>query len=171
MLKLIGAILVITGTCAWSGGGILRLKRHNDTLSGMISALHIMKSEICVRLSTMPEVAALLEKTIPYPVNTFFALVKKNLSKLGDMPFEEIWKKSIEGCGDLVLYEHEKTALIELGLSLGKYDIEEQKSAVLLAITRLEMFKKKAEAKKEHDTRIRAVLGMASGVFAVMILL
>ena len=171
MIKLIGAVMVISVTCAWGFGGIVRLRNHVKTLEGFLTAFEIMKSEICERLCPMPELMKLLGETVSWPTRNFFKSVGKKLPELGTMSFPVIWKKAAEACGDIVLSEAELAVLAELGHSLGRYDVDEQRRAITLAQRRLEMFLRKAEAKREHDTKLRAFTGMASGVFAVIILL
>ena len=56
-------------------------------------------------------------------------------------------------------------------MSLGRYDIGEQRSAIAYAERRMDEFLHKAEADREKNSKVHAFLGVAAGVFAVVILL
>ena len=85
--------------------------------------------------------------------------------------FAAIWRRSVETTPELLLTEQETQTLAELGFSLGRYDAKEQSNALSYTIRRMEIFLQKAEAQRDKDSKTQAFLGVAAGVFAVIILL
>lgn len=171
MLKLIGAVLIFSGTLAWGVKGAADIKRHVKALSGLISCLEIMKNEICERQTPMPQLLDILYDSADMPVKGFIERVRLGMKELGRRSFASIWKKAAEESTEMQLSSQELRVVCELGYSLGRYSAAEQKSALLLSQRRLEMFLHKAEEASEQNARVRAFLGLTAGVFAVIILL
>ena len=171
MLKLIGAILLIAGTASCGIIGAMRLRRRSDSLSSVLSALSTMKSEICDRLTPIPELLEMLAEDGQYPANALFSNACANMSRLGSAQFSEIWNQSVEKTPELLLNARECEVLSELGKSLGKYNIEEQRSALLYALDRFSGYLKKAESSRAEGAKMRAAIGVAAGIFAVVILI
>jgi stage III sporulation protein AB len=61
--------------------------------------------------------------------------------------------------------------LTELGVRLGRYDVGEQAAAIGHAQRRLEEHIRRAEAERDSNAKVHAFLGVAAGLFAIIILL
>ena len=171
MLRFVGAILIMTAATIWGIGGAVRLKNRARSLNALVSSLGVIKSEICDRFATLPEIVTLLEKESIQPVTIFYTNVRKGLEKIGDSSFSSIWSKAVEETPELLLRPQEALALSELGFNLGRYNIAEQRGAVLYTLRRMESFAKQAELERDKDAKTRAFLGVAAGIFAVIILI
>lgn len=171
MLKLIGAILIFSGTLAWGVKGAADIKRHVKALSGLVSLIEIMKNEICERRTPVPQLLDILYTSTESPVKEFIGRVKPGMKELGKCSFASIWKRAVEESGEMQLTPHERQVVCQLGFSIGHYSAAEQESAMLLAQRRLEMFLHKAEEVSEQNARVRTFLGLTAGIFAVIILL
>ena len=101
----------------------------------------------------------------------FFHRVAQEMATLGIQSFYFLWKTAVEQSRELELTEGERQTLIDLGRSLGRYDTEEQRSAFSYTQRRLEDYLRKAEEERSRQGRVHAVLGIAVGVFVVIILL
>jgi stage III sporulation protein AB len=171
MMRLIGAILLISGTVAWGMAGVMRLRGRVRSLSALTSALEIMKSEICDRLTPLPELFDMMQTEATPPAGLLFRNAGEKLSELGTRPLPMIWREAVAGTPELLLAPSEELVLLELGLSLGRYDIEEQRRAFSYALRRLDTLTKKAESERDANSKLHAFLGVAAGVFAIIILL
>ena len=169
MIKLIGAILLIGGTAAWGISGVLRLRARCRSLTSITHALGVMQSEICDRLTPMPELLSQLGEEAEYPARLLYKNAENKLSTLGNTHFGAIWRQAVTATPELLLTAPEEAALVELGTSLGKYNVEEQKNAISYTRRRLEEYVKRAEIVRETDSKVRAFLGVASGIFAVVL--
>lgn len=171
MINIVGAIILTGAAAAWGVSGVIRLKTRVHNISSLITALEMMRSEISGRLTPMPELLDMLKKEAPYPAGLFFEKVRSGMTQLGAYSFAAIWRRTVENTPELMLSEQEVKTLSELGLSLGRYDAREQSNALSYTIRRMEIFLQKAEMQREKDSKTQAFLGVAAGIFAVIILL
>jgi len=171
MIKLIGAAFIITGTAIWGFLSVLKLRARVRSLSAIISALEIMKSEVCDRLTPMPEIFELMSSEATQPAERLFLNAQEKMSLLGSRSFSSIWQQSVKDTTELLLTQPEETVLCELGMSLGKYDVFEQKRAFEHASWRMKAFLKRAEDDRDAYSRVNAFMGVAAGVFAVIVLI
>ncbi len=171
MLKLIGAIFVIVAGSILGATEAMRLSARVRSLTSIVSSLEIMRSEICDRLTPLPELMEILAKTGPSPAKSFFANCLQELQSLGIHSFFEIWKRAAKATYQLELRPNEFLAFCEIGLPLGKYDIEEQRAGLDAAISRMTEFRRKAEEERKSYGKVYAALGVTAGIFTVIILL
>jgi stage III sporulation protein AB len=171
MIRLIGAVLITAGTAAWGIMGVLRLRNRVKSLSALLSVLASMKSEICDRLTPMPQLLAQLAGEATYPASLLFKNASEKITNLGSKPFSSIWRQAVLNTPELLLEPPEELVLTELGMSLGRYDVGEQRSALSYAQRRMDEFLRKAESDRDKNSKVHAFLGVAAGIFAVVILL
>ncbi len=171
MIRLLGAALVIGATGTMGALGVLSLRRRVRVLEGLIVSLQLMESEICSRMTPMREVLDMLSGSAPACVRGLFRRATEGMSALGRCSFYTIWKNAVAGSYELRLRPQEAELLTELGLCLGRYDVREQAEAIGRLRRRLELILRRAEAERDRDSRLHAFFGIASGIFAVIILL
>lgn len=171
MIRVLGAVLLIAGAAGCGIKGVVKLRGRARTLSALASSLDIVQSEICDRLTPMPELLELIEREAAYPACVFYGNVRKHLGDLGETAFSEIWRDAIQSTPELLLEAQDALVLAELGMSLGKYNAEEQANALAYAKRRLEAQAAAAAAERDRDSKLHAVVGVAAGVFAVMVLI
>ena len=107
MIRLFGALLMLAGSASWGFSGVLRLNRRAKALAALTSAVGIIKSEVCDRLSPVPEVLETLINRADKPADAFFRRVYKKLPRLGKNTFPELWRQAAEESTDLCLKETE----------------------------------------------------------------
>ena len=171
MLKYIGAILLTAGAALWGLSGAKSLRERGTALRAVASSLEIMRSEVCDRLTPVPELFGMLARQSSSPADILYKNAEKRLDSIGALPFGEIWRLAVNETHELMLTDSERLTLCELGLSLGKYDTGEQRRAIDAARVRFEQFAAKAEAEREKSWKSQALLGLSAGIFAVIILL
>jgi len=166
-----GAALVIGASAAFGLGSMWRMSLRVRVLRDLLTALGTMKNEICDRTTPLPTLIDHLAAETKPPVYRFFHRLQQKMADLGTRSFYAIWREAVEESGELELEETERATLADLGKTLGRYDIEEQAHTLRYTIRRLEGFLERAEEKKRLQGKVHAVLGMAVGVFVVLILL
>jgi stage III sporulation protein AB len=169
MIRAIGAILMLAGTTAWGLDGVMKLRGRCKSLQAITSALGVMRSEICDRLTPVSELAEALGKQAQYPVNLFFQNLSEGMRELGNSRFSEIWQDAVTGTVQLQLSPREAITLSELGLSIGKYDVDEQRDSLLYVQRQMEEYASLAERTCRTNSKLRAFLGVAAGIFAIII--
>ena len=65
MINIMGAIMLAGAAAAWGIGSVLRLKGRVQNLSALVTALGVMRGEICERLTPMPELLEMLRDESP----------------------------------------------------------------------------------------------------------
>ena len=171
MIRFIGAVLITLGTVAWGLLGVFRLRGRVKSLRAVTSALGIMKSEICDRLTPMPELLRNMADEATYPASQLFKNASERMTSIGMKPFSAIWSQAVKNTPELLLKPPEELVLTELGVRLGRYDITEQASAIQYTQRRMEEHIRKAEAERDNNSKVHAFLGIAAGLFAIIILL
>jgi len=171
MLRLIGALLVIGATGTFGLSSMRRMSRRVRTLRTLITALETMKSEICDRMIPLPELIDFLAAETASPVDQFFLRLREEMGNLGTERFSYIWSEAVVQTSELALLEHEAQTLSDLGKSLGRYDIEDQRHVLSYTQRRLEGYLDKAEEARRTQGKVHAVLGLSVGLFVVLILL
>lgn len=171
MLSVIGAVLIIGATATVGLSSVWRMRTRVRALTGLIAAVDTMKSEICDRLTPLPELVEQLTREAASPVDRLFHRTVQEMSELGIQSFYFLWKNAVEASRELELTEPERQTLIDLGRSLGRYDTEEQRGAFTYALRRLEGYLRKAEEERTKQSRVHAVLGIVAGVFVVIVLM
>ncbi len=171
MIRFIGGILIIAGTGFYGVAGVMRLRKHVRSLEGLYAALEIMKSEICQRLAPMADVLDMLACDKQNLAHGLFARCLEKMGELGEKTFSDIWRQSVTESAELLLTPDEQLVLAELGPALGKYSGGEQLAAFSYTLRRLERFIQRAEEERDRESKLRAFLGVAAGIFAVIILI
>ncbi len=171
MIKLVGALLIVSGTAAWGIGSIMRMKTRSKALAAIMSSLEIMAEEIGANLTPMPALVEMLSNIAPKPADLFYRNIKAELPKLGSESLGSIWQAGLDNSGELMLERGEKEILSELGWELGKYDGESQRRMIQSAIRRLKLIADMAESERRANSRLHGFLGVAAGMFAVVVLI
>ncbi len=151
--------------------GVAVLRGRVKSLEALIVSLQLMESEICTRMAAMREVLDMLSREAPACVRGLYKRASGGLAALGRCSFYTIWRMAVEKSRELRLRPQEAETLISLGLSLGRYDVNEQAEAIGRTIKRLENALRQAEEERDRDWKLHAFFGLASGVFAVIVLL
>ena len=146
------------------------LRSRCGIISELIAALKAMESEICDRLTPLPELFAELGEG-EGAVGGMFKNCLRQMSDMEVREFHAVWKSAVKATPELMLKEQEEKELIQLGRYLGRYDVEEQRMALQYAAKRFEEFLRKAERERETQGRTRAAMGISAGVTAVILLL
>jgi stage III sporulation protein AB len=166
----VGAMMVISCCSIIGMGFAAELKNRVKSLTGLISALTIMKSEICDLLTPMPELLRLIAEQSSIPVKTFFENCLAFLTEGRTVSFSKAWEYAARETVSMQLTPDEVSALSELGLSLGRYDIDEQKTALTRTINKLEIYMARAEEEKRRKGKVCAAMGVSTGLMIAIIM-
>ena len=171
MVKALGAILIICGTSAWGISGVFRLKRRCRILAEMTGAIGAIRSEITTRLTPVPELITRIARETEEPVRSFFRSVEGRLEDIGALTLYDIWDDALTNTPELLLLRDEVEALRAVARALGRYDLEEQRLALSRAERQLEQFLQGARDIRARDSKIKRIVGVAAGIFIVLLLI
>ena len=171
MLKMIGAAMIFCGCAACGVSAVERQRRRVEVQDSLCTALTVMRLEICDRMAPMPEVFDRLHRELPQPAAALFDNLSRGMNELGQKTLAEIWREALDKTDGLLLTPQEELILCELGLSLGKYRVEAQSAAIVCTLKKLERCADEAREVQRRDGRLHTALGVAAGVFAVILLI
>lgn len=171
MLKLAGSILVLLCSTGLGMTGAWELKQHYRELRLLKQAVYMLRGEVKYSKATLPEAFGALSGRLPEPFGEFFGSLEAKLglgigSCLGSLWEEEVnrvFRKS-------ALKKEEKQRLIQLGESLGYLDLDMQLATMELYLEQLEEDIARSLESLHTKQKLYQSLGMAAGVFLVILL-
>ena len=171
MIKLAGSFLIMAGSLLCGLKGAAYLRERVDCLESVIASLTMMENEICERLTPIPELAEMMAEGAPKPARYLFENMNSLIGSIGDRSFAEIWKESVIRTPQLLLTPQETLCLSQLGFFLGKYSLEQQKSAIDSTKSKMREFLSEAQRRRRQNSKLSAFVGLASGMLAVIVLI
>ena len=126
-MKIIGAVLLVSAF-GWFGYSLVVSTRRKERLVDALAAsLVILRGEITTRLTPLPDCTALLARTGPQACRGFYTDLSAALDALGEVEFADLWNTCL---ATLELPREARSALADLGRSLGRYSADEQGAAI-----------------------------------------
>ena len=162
---------MICGTSAWGISGVLKLRRRCRIIAELTVAVGAIRGEITTRLTPVPELISRIARESAGPSRSFFKSIEVRLSDIGEFTLYDIWCGALENTPELLLLQDERDALREVPRALGRYDIEEQRLALSRAERQFEQFLQRARATQIRDSKIKCTVGIAAGLFIVLLLI
>ena len=169
MLKAAGAITIICISVWYGLSGYIKQKTRLRAINDMISALIIIKGEISIKQTPVPEMLRFLAGATEGSVRQIFENCRSRLSLIGRKTFFEIWSESVSDDGTIGAEERE--AIIDLGRVLGRYDTETQTASIDRVYSELERIREKVNEKMHKTGKAQAAVCAAAGLIIVIILI
>lgn len=171
MLKMLGALLLMTGAAGLGFGAAAQLTARATALRALVAALNQMERELSFRLTPMPELLWRVAHQAEPPAALFFAQCHSKLAELGERSLSELWRQALEEEPDLLLNPEERQIMRTLGDVLGRFDAEEQRLALRTAAADLGRCLEQADRERSRMGRVYGTLGMGAGAMLVILLL
>lgn len=160
-MKAAGALLLI-GASLWLGGALVAAdRRRGALLDALISSLEILRGEIVTRLTPLPECARLLAESGPEPCRKFYVNLYAALGSLGEREFAAIWDECL---AETELAGTARSALSDLGRSLGRYSADEQRAAIDCCLESLRLCSREARERSQKNLQLRFALPLAAAL-------
>lgn len=167
MIRLFGGFLIfiVSTYCGFSAAS--RLRRRSEFLKAISDALTYVISEIEFSHTELREIFSRAD--ISGALADFFKSCRDELATSG---IREAWEKTVHIKADeLSLKECDKDALLQLGVQLGKSDIDGQKKAIGRTVAMLDGYKKSAEEEYVRLSKPYRSCGILLGVFVLLIII
>ncbi len=169
MLKMIGAIMICSGSAAIGISAANRLTLRINVLNAWMSVLDMMHSEIKFLLTPVNELMIKCKKSVKEPIKTFFDECMEICNKQADISFYSAWSSALGRADYMELTGQEKQVLLDLGNTLGRYDANEQAARIEHLRKVLEGRAKAAESEKGRLGKLYGSLGVACGIALVIV--
>ncbi|MGM9926217.1 MAG: stage III sporulation protein SpoIIIAB [Bacillus sp. (in: firmicutes)] len=170
MVKLIGAACILIA-CTWIGFEFARhLSKRPKHLRLFRSSLQALEAEIMFGHTPLQEAAVRLSKSLPEPINRFFAAFAKELRQQ-DTNVKTAWDNSLSAFRKvLALKQNEMEILMQFGETLGRHDRYQQQKQIILTMTHLEREETEALQVQSKYEKMMKSLGFLSGLLLIILL-
>lgn len=169
VLHIIGKILLLGGMSACGLFYALRLQKRVSCLREILLAVERLERELFFALLPVEELLRKMGESAHGMARRFFGGCEQRFHKRGEERLEDIWVSEMKA-GYLPLEEEDLNILQEVGAVLGKYDGDSQKLALERIYGRLEEVLSKAKERSARQSKVYGILGVAAGVFCVIML-
>lgn len=167
-MKLLGTMFVILSCTALGIMKARSLARENEAYAELISALTLMKSEICSRSSSMDEVFRLLNTGKNGCTSAFFYQLSSKMPEIGDVSLKTIWQRAAD---TLCISQDGVQAVKALGNVLGRYDAQAQAAAIDRCMLTLLSEQDALRERLNENKRMYVGIGAASGLMLALLLI
>ncbi|MBR1455666.1 MAG: stage III sporulation protein AB [Oscillospiraceae bacterium] len=166
-MKTAGMLCLFTA-CLWIGAAYCRARRQRlAVLRDLCKAMEQMEGELASRSSPLPELCRLLATGSEGDVRAFFTRIADGLAELGELRFSELWKRAARDTL-FCLRPFEMDALLRLGSSLGRYELDRQLGVVKACSRTLERCYRAAQQSMTGELKVGMGLAAAAGALLVI---
>lgn len=157
------------------GIGWLKAKTYENRvyhLQELITTLKILESEMKYRLDPLPDLFIRVSSIKAGMSSTLLETAGRLLKIQISQDFAECWKEAVEvAYQESALNKEDKRILTDLGIELGKTDMQSQSGMFLRTFTLLESQAEEAIEEKKTKGRMYKSLGPAIGILVVILLI
>ena len=168
-MKITGAVLILIA-CISAGLGYCKLRKMKiSCLFELCRALSILKGELATSLLPLPRLFRSVSEKSKGDCAVFFSLLSSSLEEISEEDFNSLWEKTASSIFK-ALSEDELKAFSSLGCVLGKFQIDQQLSALENVIAVLQS--SLSSEKSAFSAQQRLSLGLsAAGAMLILLVL
>ena len=167
MMRIIGALMIISASGAAGMRMSEGLKKRADTLDELIAALNHLKANICFSDAALEK--ALRRAGEAVSCGELFFTAADNMKHSG---VNEAWNAAVRGGADrFCLKSADVSALTALGERLGRTDAEDQKRNIDGVLANLGVCRADARSEYEKNGRLFRGGGILCGMLAALLLI
>lgn len=172
MVKLIGAVLILTSAYAMGSVLAIRVKEQEKWLKEIKTALFLLMGELEYRQMPFPEALEHVGKRHAGKISAFFRVLSEELKKKEGYSLQDIWEKLASvAIKDSPLTKQQKEEFAELGLCFSETDRETRKNSLEFYLNRLEEDIVVLREKGGEKAYLCRTLGMLCGIFLLILVL
>lgn len=169
-MKLIGVVLILSGSFGIGFSAIQRLAGRVTALRALTAALDVLEHELEFCLPSMPEWLENTASRSSEPASSFLRTCNEKLNIQDGMTLSEAWRTAAEK--ELsVLKPCDIETMMSVGLVLGRYDAESQRSTISAARIQLAAQLEAALEERSRCGKVYGALSAAVGFFLIIILI
>ena len=170
MLKLVGAMLVLTSATAIGSILALQVKEQEKWLEDMKLSLFLLSGELEYHQIPFPEAMRLTGKKHKGRMREFYRKAGDELEKREGESLSMIWKNQAEKClKQAPLKKEQKEEFSEMGIYFAGADSKVRKNALEFYFTRLEEEIVRMRSTEKEKMYLYRMLGMLGGVFLLIL--
>ena len=160
-MKVLGFFFFFAGSVSAGVVYCKQKKQRLQTLQNLIYALDHMEGQLQTNDLPLKELCTQIARISGGTVRLFYVSLTRKLSQLGELSFAELWGQAL--VEELpVLDGMTRDTLLQLGNSLGRYELQQQLRA--LQACRSSLAARLEEAKKEYPNQAKLGMGLSTSV-------
>lgn len=169
-MKVIGILLILSGSFGIGFSAVRRLAGRVAALRAMTAALDILEYELEFCLPSMQEWLGNTARRSSEPASSFLRACIDKLRIEDGMTLSEAWSAAAEK--ELsVLKSCDIEIIMSVGLVLGRYDAESQRSTISAARVRLSAQMEAAQEERSRCGKVYGTLSAAVGFLLIIVLI
>lgn len=172
LLKMVGALLVITGCVGIGFYKCTEIAGRIEELKEIYRLILMIKSEIDYLAWPLAEAMGKAAGCCKERFRLFFEMIERRLYEKNGETFSEIWADSVYGCfSDSYMKDADLRLLCNIGEHLGLTDKQTQVSALELYMENLKATISHLESTSAQKQRVYKCISAFSGLMAVILLI
>lgn len=172
MLKIVGAILIVT-SCGM--GGIVYSNRYInrlDNLKSLSICIEMLRSEITYGHIPLPQASRSIAEKVRGPVADIFYDFSDELISRKGYTAHQAFKRAVDkNAGRLCINQEEMGLFRTLGNMMGTSDTANQEKSLNLLSKQLEVLIERAMSEKDKNVKIYRNLGLLGGIGLAILLI
>lgn len=168
--KVIGSMLLVTATTTYGFQKARGFRERTYDLRAFQDGLSMLQTEVTYGLTPLPLAMKKISKVLKKPVGSFFKSVSQKLLHGEGELLEVYWNDGLQNL-ECSLTKEDLEVVNNLGYSLGRSSVSEQKKHLELTIRQLQMAEKESKEICAKNEKMWKYLGFFSGLALVLVLL
>ncbi len=163
-------MFLIGGAAAFVGfSAALRVRQTTMQLRQLLDALEVMRCELRFTMTPLPRLCQVVVQTAHGTVKTLFTHLQGCLEN-SDSP-EQAMRNAIARTKRLTLPDEILFSLLELGQTLGKFDLDGQISMLEMSQKRIRLCLERYEKDQAQRCRSYQTLGLCAGAALILLMI
>lgn len=172
MLKIAGSVLVMLACLGYAGGLLRQMSRRRDILRSCLEMTELLAGEIRYERAPVAEALRRICGRLDGDLETVIRGIADRLEEGGYGSMEEVWDAGfLREKEKLPLTKEELDGVREIGKNLGFLDLAVQIDHLAGCRERLGRNLDKVQRELDEKRRLYRSLGLAAGIFVILILL
>jgi len=171
MLKLIGTLCILFSGTMFGFMQAMQLARRPRQIRQMIQALQRLETEILYGFTPLPDALRSISRPLSAPLAHMLCSAAERLSDSSGSSTEEIWREVLQsGWKHTSMKLTEQEALLQLGLTLGISDREDQIKHLRLTVGQLQAEESTAWEEQKRYEKMWKSLGLLTSALIVILM-
>ncbi len=171
VIRWLGMILIGGAAASVGFGAALRIRKTTTQLRQLSSAFEVMRCELQYAMTPLPQLCQVVCKTSKGAIQTLFDHLGQILSEDAACDTSRAMARAIEQSKSLCLPDEIVFALLELGQTLGQFDLDGQVSMLEMSQKRVKICLERYEQDQSQRCRSYQTLGLCTGAALIILML
>lgn len=170
-MRIAGVIFIVVSAGSMGFRVALSLRRRCALLRQLMAALQLLRNEIAVCGTPLPQAFALMAASSDGLLERLFSRIAKDMDKRRWLTPLAAMQQALRDLPELPRDDRISMILLELAGKLGKYDLDSQLHGIDLAQAQLEEERLTAERERSVKGKTYETLGICAGLAMAILLL